>query len=310
MRGPIFKNEYRPQFSGHETFPIRYGWLKKSYDALQHNMNQEDNKSVFLGEDAIATFGVGKNMVSSIRHWSASIGIIKDIPNSKSIGITEVGHKIFNDNGLDPFLEHPSTIWLLHWQLSGRPSKTTWFWVFNHFASTTFEREKLLNELEELSIDRNWSRVKRPTIKRDVDCFIRTYVPRVTSGRIIIEDSLESPLTELGLIRSIGKRDGFRLIRGPKTSLGKGIFAYALIDFWKRYSKSSAISFEAISHEPGSPGRVFLLDENSLADYLFQIDEVTNGLIKWSETAGLKQVIRNVELSELHHLDLIDQDYK
>ena len=114
----------------------------------------------------------------------------------------------------------------------------------------------------------------------------------------------------MGLIKAIGKRDGFRLIRGTKTSLGRGVFAYALIDFWRDYSKSTAISFETIAHEPGSPGRVFLLDENSLADYLFQIEEVTKGAIKWSETAGLKQIIRDVDLESIDQLDLIDQDYK
>jgi len=310
MRGPIYQEGYHPQFSGHETFPLRYGWLKKAYDALHKTEDQTDNKGVFLGEDAIATFGVGRNMVSAIRHWSSSIGVTKESPNSKSINITSFGYKLFNDNGLDPFLEHPSSLWLLHWQLSGRPVKTTWFWVFNHFANSTFEREKLVKDLEELKSDRNWSRVTNPTIKRDVDCFIRTYVPRKSSGKVSHEDSLESPLTELGLIKAIGKRDGFRLIRGTKTSLGRGVFAYALIDFWRDYSKSTAISFETIAHEPGSPGRVFLLDENSLADYLFQIEEVTKGAIKWSETAGLKQIIRDVDLESIDQLDLIDQDYK
>jgi len=159
MRGPIYQEGYHPQFSGHETFPLRYGWLKKAYDALHKTEDQTDNKGVFLGEDAIATFGVGRNMVSAIRHWSSSIGVTKESPNSKSINITSFGYKLFNDNGLDPFLEHPSSLWLLHWQLSGRPVKTTWFWVFNHFANSTFEREKLVKDLEELKSDRNWSRV-------------------------------------------------------------------------------------------------------------------------------------------------------
>ena len=33
-RGPLFQYTYSPQFSGHETFPLRYGWLKKAYDRV------------------------------------------------------------------------------------------------------------------------------------------------------------------------------------------------------------------------------------------------------------------------------------
>ncbi len=74
MRGPLFQNDYRPQFSGHETFPLRYGWLKKAYDEVADTENNSENKSVFLGENAIAQFG---NMVASMRHWGSAAGIFK-----------------------------------------------------------------------------------------------------------------------------------------------------------------------------------------------------------------------------------------
>ena len=35
LRGPLYRDGYPPQLSGHETFPIRYGWLKKAYDAVR-----------------------------------------------------------------------------------------------------------------------------------------------------------------------------------------------------------------------------------------------------------------------------------
>ena len=79
LRGPLYREDYHPQLSGHETFPIRYGWLKKAYDAVRDTEeSQEDNRHVFSGPDAIARFGVGKNMVASMRHWAAVTGIIGD----------------------------------------------------------------------------------------------------------------------------------------------------------------------------------------------------------------------------------------
>ncbi len=308
-RGILYQDGYRHQFSGHETFPLRYGWLKNAFDAVSQSEELTENKSVFLADDAIARFGVGKNMVASMRYWATAAGIIADAPTPNRIDITPLGRKIFGENGLDSYMENPATLWLVHWQLCGRPDRTTWYWTFNHYPAVTFDREHLVKGLVSLASERDWARVSGATVKRDVECFVRTYAARPSSGKISHEDALECPLTELGLIRAIGKKDGFRLVRGAKSSLGDGVFAYALIDFWSRFSNANTLSFEAVAHEPGSPGRVFLLDENDLVDRLINIDEVTNGAIRWSETAGLKQLIRQADLDEEISLGLIGHDY-
>jgi hypothetical protein len=207
-------------------------------------------------------------------------------------------------------MEHPTTLWLIHWHLSGRPDKTTWFWSFNHFPSSTFEREHLVRGLERLAAERGWSRVAKSTIKRDVECFVRTYVARPATRQTEHEDALESPLAELALLKSVGRRDGFRFSRGPKANLGQGIFVYALLDFWSRHSQSRTLAFEAISYEPGSPGRVFLLDENDLAARLMELDEFTDGKLRWSETSGLKQVIRDMEFGAERSLRYLERDYR
>ena len=126
--GPRFQDGYRPQLSGHETFPLRYGWLKKAFDAIMSTEGDAGNKEVFLGDDAIARFGVGKNMVASMRHWAAAADIIEETRGVGVIGTTVFGNKIFGADGLDPYMEHPTTLWLVHWKLAARPAKTTWFW--------------------------------------------------------------------------------------------------------------------------------------------------------------------------------------
>ncbi len=308
-RGPLYGETYRPQLSGHETFPLRYGWLKKAYDAVATTESRPDNKSVFLGDDAIARFGVGKNMVSSMRHWAGAVGIIKEVQGASRIMTSDFGRILFGENGADPYMEHPATLWLLHWKLAALPTKTTWFWAFNHFPALTFEREQLIKGLSRLVKERAWSRVAAATIKKDVACFIRTYAAQQPSGQSGHDDALESPLTELGLIKAIGKRDGFRFVRGSKSSLGDGVFIYALLDFWSRYTKAATLSFEAIVYEPGSPGRVFLLDEDDVAERLSNLDEITNGKLRWSETAGLKQVVRDAGLSFDNALAYARLDY-
>ena len=87
--------------------------------------------------------------------------------------------------------------------------------------------------------------------------------------------------------------------------------AFAVHDFWsgrsaaRRVSAARTLSFEALAHEPGSPGRVFAWDENALADLLFEIEEVSDGAYRWSETAGLKQLICEREMSLDESLELI-----
>lgn len=310
-RGPLFREDYRPQFSGHETFPLRYGWLKKAYDAIKSTEKNLNNKYVFLSDDAIARFGVGKNMVASMRHWGSAAGILNELQRSALIRTTDFGRMLFDDeDGLDPYMEYPATLWLVHWQLTANPVKTTWFWAFNHYPALTFEREHLIQGMSRLAKDRGWSRLATATVKNDVACFIRSYVAQQLSAQAGNDDALESPLTELGLIKAIGKRDGFRFVRGPKSTLGDGVFVYALLDFWARYSeKATSLSFEAIAHEPGGPGRVFLFDENDVADRLASIEDTTKGKLRWSETAGLKQVLRDPNLHFEKALSYVKIDY-
>ena len=307
LRGPLYTENYQPQLSGHETFPLRYGWLKKAFDAVRETEGDENSRSVFLEEDAIARFGVGKNIVASIRHWATASGIIKDA--SRRTVTTSLGQRLFAEDGLDPYMENPATAWLVHWQFCGRPNKTTWFWAFNHFLAPSFERDMLVKGLEKLAKDREWPRASTATIKNDVACFVRSYVSQLPSEKSSHEDTLESPLTELGLIKPIGKRNGFRFVRGRKPSLGPGVFCYAVTNFWSGYSTARTLSFEALAHEPGSPGRVFLLDENDLMDRLSNLEGVSSGLYRWSETTGLKQLIRNRELDGEDAIDFIEGDY-
>ncbi len=307
-RGPLYQDGYSPQFSGHETFPLRYGWLKKAFDRVAETENEPDNRAACWDDDAIARFGVGKNMVASMRHWAKAARVIEET-GTNTVRTAELGRLLFGPTGLDPYMEHPATLWLIHWQLAAREEKTTWFWAFSHYPAITFERDGLIKKLDRLAKDRAWSRVANTTIKNDVACFIRTYVARQPSGKVGHDDALESPLTELGLIKAIGKKDGFRFVRGPKTTLGDGVFTYALIDFWAHYSNAATLSFEAIAHAPGGPGRVFLFDENDVADRLASLDDVTGGALRWSEAAGLKQVVRNIDISEDTALSWVSGDY-
>ena len=310
-RGRLYEEDYQPRLSGHETFPLRYGWLKKAFDAVAEWEDKGYERSVFLADDSIARFGVGRNMVGSMRHWATAVGVTAD----DGCKTTVLGRFLFDSSsGLDPYMEDPVTAWLVHWMLSGNPRNTTWHWAFSYYPAPTFDRDALVRGIEKLVKEHPGTRASASTIRNDVACFVRTYVGQPPSAKAGHEESLESPLAELGLIRPIGKRDGFRFVRGRKPTLGPGMIAFAVREFWsgrsavRPISTARTLSFEALAHEPGSPGRVFALDENALADLLLEIEEVSGGAYRWSETAGLKQLICEREVTPDEALGFVALD--
>ena len=292
------------QFSGHETFPLRYGWLKKVYDAAcACEQKGEDSKVLFSAEDSIARFGVGKNMVVAMRYWALATGILEEVRTHLGpYETTLIGKTLLDDNGLDPWLEDPNSLWLLHWNLASTPDRTTtWYWVFNHCPQAAFDRELIVDHLTRLCAERQMKKVARATVKRDVECFVRTYVERADAGSK--EDTLECPLAELSLLRPVGRREGYQLARGPKSTLSGALFAFATTQFWQRsHADVRTLSLDALFHDAGSPGRVFLLDEESVVDFAIEIESITDGAIAWSETAGLRQLISRRDITEIDSL--------
>lgn len=291
--GSFTEDDFRPQFAGHETFPIRSLWLKKAYDEAVSSKN----RNIFTAPDAVVRFGVGKNMAHAMRHWGLASGFIED--NGATFEPTTLGRAVFDKEcGVDPYLEHPGSLWLLHLALAGTPEMTTtWYWAFNVYGSLSFDRDALTRGLLSLAEMRGWKRVAPVTIKRDVDCFVRSYVSR---GRgAMIEDAIEPVLVELGLVRPSAIGDAFEFVRGPKASLPDAVFAIALSRFWQaEHREAATLSAEAACYGPGSPGRVFKLDEDSVVERLMRIEEATDGALAWSETAGLKQVFRKSAIDE------------
>jgi hypothetical protein len=284
-------------FSGHETFPLRQMWLKKVFD--QTIDGDAIPKSAFVDEKAIADFGVGKNMVASIRHWALACGVM--IEDGDTYRIRSLAKEILRDGGLDPYAENSSTAWLAHWQLAGLGLRsTTWYWLFNHVTAPTFTRQELEEPLARYARELDpRHRLSTATISRDLETCLRGYSPRAAGGSP--EDFAEPLLGELGLLQEVHKGQ-YAFRRGPKASLHNGIFAYALVDYWSREAEGqSSLAFEAIAYAEGSPGRVFKLDEESIAQRLIALSDFTGRKLEWTDSAGLRQV---------HRKDLSKEDVK
>lgn len=291
MSDALNDSEFKAQFAGHETFPLRLLWLKKAFDAVENGAE----RGTFQEQGAIAKFGVGRNMVLAIRHWAMAAGFIQE--TADGFAATAMGKLFLSDrDGVDPYLEDPGTAWWVHTMLAGTPEQTTtFFYGFNGLTQATFDRPLLVRGLSELAAGRKSWRASTDTLKRDVEVFIRSYVGRSAGG----EDAAEPLLAELCLIREASVPGQFEFVRGPKPTLPDGLFAVALRRFWRRWhNESPTLSLEQASYGAGSPGRLFKLDDDGLHHRLSRIDAATGGALSWTDTAGLRQVIFHRELDE------------
>jgi hypothetical protein len=116
-------------------------------------------------------------MVRAIRHWCLAAGVVaEDRGGPAALLPTELGRRLFADDGLDPYLKDPATLWLLHRQIAAnRHRATTGFWTFSFYHEPTFSREALTSALAKWVQTLPGKQVAASSLKRDVDCFLRTW---------------------------------------------------------------------------------------------------------------------------------------
>lgn len=304
----------KPVFGGHEKFVFRYGWLKKGIDAIK------ENPLVFTDEGALATLGVGKNMVRSIRHWCLAAGLAFEAKETTGLAHhlkpTELARKlILNKNSWDPYFENIGSLWLLHWQLANNLVRGyVWNLIFSSYLESEFDKRQIQFFLKK-HIEQVGIKTTDGTIEREVDCCIRTYVPSIRSKPgVISEESLDCPLAELDIIRYVVDDNVYRFNIGNKPSLPVGVFGYALLQYLPAIVTSRrTLSVDECVYRHGSPGQLFKLDENSLVEYLEALEELTSGKIRLQETAGLRQIYLHNSIAssfDSYALDMLKGHYE
>lgn len=269
------------------------------------------DSEAFQRGDAVVRLGVGKNMVQSIRHWCLATQVVEEEPKTRSRNLrpTEFGNRLLSDNGWDPFLEDDATLWLIHWNLTSMGSRAaTWYWALNRFHEYAFTRttmvELLIRDLQALG----WSDISHSTIKRDVDCFVHTYLsPRGDKAQS--DDIFECPLSNLGILIQEPDSERLRFKTGPKITLPAAVFAYALTQFWDRQNnRGKTLELREIIRSEGSPGLIFKLDQESMLAYLDALQDVTSGYMIFEDTSLVRRVIRPRE-SDCNPMSFLEDYY-
>ncbi|MDN2483441.1 DUF4007 family protein [Vibrio agarivorans] len=299
------------KFSGHQTFPIRYGWI---YKIIQEVMGGNSISSKENIEEQMISMGMGKNMVLSVRHWIRTLGLVVCTDTKQqTYELTELAQQLFvGKNAYDEYIDKVGTVWLLHWlgqTIDAQNAElNTARWFFNYFNGVRTNKEQLGKDIK-LSLANHEKDLTEATLKKDIDCLFQMYGVKRVSGVKINEDSFASPFTELSLLTQESAKE-YRAELGTQSSLPVEIFAYAVIDFMQRKQKDSdgeivhsqsTVSFDSLLNDVGSPGRVFRLSTSGLSDKLDQLETLSDGKIGWTDTQGLRQVQHNYQ--DLHSVE-------
>lgn len=251
-------------FARHETFHPRFGWLKKGF------ARASSDPEVFLRDDATVRLGIGKNMVRSLRYWEFAFKLLKDDQP------TDFGERLLGNNGWDPYLEDPGSLWLLHWKLLEPPCfATAWDFTFNHFRPVEFTFEDLFYQLCDYR-DRQIPRIADSSLKKDVSCILRMYVEQPSkeqsSKSLVSEESLDCPFTQLGLIHTAGDARHYIFRIGYKPTLPAEVIVYACLHHAYRFSSTSRrIPLAKLLYDLKSPGLVFRLTESAICEAIERV---------------------------------------
>lgn len=274
-------NKDKTTFGRHETFPLRYGWLTKGFDAVKREPDIFSRP-----EHAMVALGVGRNMVNAIQYWLQASGVV-----GFGEGLaqpTELGEVLLGEGG-DRYLEDEATLWIIHWLLASNAELATGiYWFFNCFAMASFNSEDTLRTLGEFIEHELQSSRSSSTLKSDVSTLLRLYAPDVGRG----DEHLDSPLASLHVIESAGAGD-YRSIRDMRPYLPPVALHFALAQRFHADPQGGPLPIRAILYGEGrwaAPGAVFRLSEEGLMAMLGKVMSRYPNCYELRDTAGMNQI--------------------
>lgn len=269
-------------FSGHDTFHCRQFWLKKAFDFVEEGKR-------FADGDASLELGVGKNMVTAIRHWAKCFQIIDE--NEQP---TLLANQLFSDTGWDPYLEDHGSLWLLHYLLVTSKKASTFDIIFNQLIKERPEFDA--NHYIKFLLKNEDSLPSTNTLDKDFKVFYHTYYANFKAKDI--EESFTGILTELGLLKQIRKKvidadrkqkeeEVWLLERTSRNEIPLEVLLYGIL---KAHPTDMSISFNQLYNGEGEIGSVFALSKEGLTEVLEALAEKFKGDITFSNQAGIREL--------------------
>jgi hypothetical protein len=267
-------------FSGHESFPCKSLWLKKGYDFVKDHEN-------WNSADSVVKLGVGKNMVSSIRYWMRAFGLLE------SEELTDIANYIFDkDSGRDPFIEDLGTLWLLHYLLVSSGEAALYNLLFTRFQREriVFSRSQLVAFVKRIMTeDGKLKTYNENTVTKDVGVLLQNYVhpqnPQSLEdyAALLIDLDLINVLDEEKQSPSTTDRKQYTINTEGKRQLPLDILLFAIAN---EKGKDKSVDYDTLQNI----GSMFCLSDMELISMLLSLQTKYPDKLRYSDTAGIRQV--------------------
>lgn len=258
------------KLQGHEKFALREGWVNKALMLLP------DNADAFTRKDATDLFGIGSNMVKSLRYWMKAFGLT----NVHGTELSDVGKLIAK---YDPYLENRFSLWIMHSHIAkNKEDATTWFMFFNRCDANDMDKNEiesiLLREVRKYAAGVSFS---EKSLSNDIDVLLNMYSK--SKDKVDPEDKSISPFTQLEMLK---KMDGKYMKKHPSKALfPEEVVLYELAE---KKIGSEGISIEQVVFGEGGLNKVFNMTAVMANDYFDRLDAA--GYIRVDRTAGLDMI--------------------
>lgn len=274
-------NKVKIRLQGHEKFALREGWLTKGLTLVS------ENNYIFQEKNTPDIFGIGNNMVKSLRYWMRALGLIKE-SSANGTTLSLVGNILLEK---DPYIEDIFSLWILHSYIAQNISEaTTWYMYFNRCENEEFDKEQIEKILsKEIVKHTNGSSFSEKSLRNDIDVLLGMYSKVKIKGDP--EDKTVSPFSELNLVKN--SNGYYSKCHSDRKHLSEWIVLYELS---MKMNGLDSISIDSLIQGECGLTSIYNMTSVLINDYLDKLDNI--GYIRVDRTAGLDMIYRKTEFTQ------------
>ena len=263
------------RLQGHEKFALRDGWLTKGLSII------DKRPDAFLGSEGPDLFGIGNNMVKSLRYWMKAFKLIEENPGAGA-KLSELG-KIILQN--DVYIEKNFTLWILHSQIAKNiADATTWYMFFNKCNVIDMEKDEiekiLYREISQYVMGQPFS---ENSLKNDVDVLLNMYSKNKVNNDP--EDKSQSPFANLGLVKNT--ENLYSQTSPKRRDIDEWVVLYELAEMMR---DKNEISIERVLNGTCGISHIYQVKPVLANELLDRLDAAE--YIRVDRTAGLDMIYR------------------
>jgi len=277
-------------FGQHQSFYFRPSWINKG---LTH---VDQNSRFFYEKNHFEVLGLGKNMAKSLRHWLIATNVIEEQKGKQTVhASTDLGNIVFR---YDRHLQHGLTLGMLHYNLvTNKDIATTWYWFFNEYRESVFDRERLMKSLEKWVEVNGLKSVSENTLKRDIDCLLNMYSLK-DYKQLTPEDVISCPLENLEMVsKSV---NNYYTKSFADVEEIRDILFMSLLIYSEKHGQTE-FAVEELAEAPELWGKVFNLSRSAIVEYVTQMTE--DYPLRFIRTNKLDTVLLTKEVSTISALE-------